>query len=161
MIYVWLFIWRRAGTFPQYSFKKIDLQNMIKESIILFMAQKSTLFFSLQNLEKLSKGNPIKAIELLKDLHNDRLLKIGFKQKLKGNSFLLNPDPILSDKGTDVLYLYQYISLAARRDYSFYTLYGIKYLVLSYFPDLISLDNIRTNPLLVVTNQEIHFKYED
>lgn len=125
------------------------------------MAQKSTLFFSLQNLEKISKGNPIKAVELLTALHKGRLLGIGLKQKLTGSSFLLRPDPILSDRTTDILYIYQYISLAARRDYTLYTLYGIKYLVLSYFPDLISLDNIRTNPLLVVTNQEIHFKHED
>lgn len=124
------------------------------------MAEKSTLFFNLQNLEKLSEGNPIKAVELLKALHLDRLLKIGFKQKLRGNSFLLRPDPILSDRTTDILYIYQYISLAARRDYALYKLYGVKYLVLSYFPDLISLDNIRTNPLLEVTNKEIYFKYE-
>ncbi len=134
---------------------------MIKWSIILFMAGKVTLFFNLKNLEKEAKGNPVKMIELLKAFKNKRILIPRLKQKLVGSSFLLNADALLNDNTTDILYIYQYLSLAAKRDYSLYSLYGIKYLPLSHFPDLVGLDSIRTNPLLVTNKTEIHFKYED
>lgn len=125
------------------------------------MAGKTTLFFNLKNLEKEAKGNPIKMIELLKAFKNKRILIPRLKQKLIGSSFLLNADALLNDNTTDILYIYQYLSLAAKRDYSLYSLYGIKYLPLSYFPDLVGLDSIRTNPLLVTNKTEIHFLYEE
>jgi hypothetical protein len=134
---------------------------MIKESIILSMAEKSTLFFNYKNLEREAKCNPTKMVQLLKNFKDNRILIPGLKQKLVGSSFLLNPNALLNDKSTDILYICQYLSLAAKRDYSLYSLYGVKHLLLSYFPDLLGLDSIRTNPLLVTTNQTIHFKYED
>lgn len=117
-----------------------------------------TLFFNFNNLEKAAKSNPVKAMEILKAFKDKRILTPGLKQKLIGSSFLLNPDALLADKNTDILYRYQYLSLAAKRDYSLYTLYGIKGLLTTYYPDLIS--DISFNPLLVVTKTEIHFKYE-
>ena len=125
------------------------------------MATKSILFFNLKNLEREAKCNPIKMIQLLKDFKDNRILVPRLKQKLVGSSFLLAPDALLNDRTTDILYIYQYISLAAKRDYSLYSLYGVKHLLLSYFPDLVGLDSIRTNPLLVTANQEIHFLYEE
>ena len=134
---------------------------MIKGCIILFMAERSTLFFNFKNLEKEAKCNPIKMVELLTAFKNKRILIPRLKQKLVGSSFLLNPDALLNDKTTDILYIYQYLSLAAKRDYSLYSLYGMKSLPLSYYPDLLGLDSIKTNPLLVTTKSEINFKYED
>lgn len=125
------------------------------------MAEKSTLFFNFENLEREAKCNPIKMVELLRAFKDNRLLIPKLKYKLVGSSFLLAPNALLNDKTTDILYIYQYLSLAAKRDYSLYSLYGVKSLLLSYFPDLVGLDSIGTNPLLTVTKTEIKFKYED
>ncbi len=76
-----------------------------------------------------------------------------------GSSFLLNPDGILLDKTTEPAYITQYIKLAGRRDLFLYKQYEMITLPLSYFTD-INLTNIKTNPLLTITNTEIHFKYE-
>ena len=119
-----------------------------------------TIFFNYNNLVKEAKGNPIQIVNLLTQYSNDRILKYGLRNKLKGNSFLLQPEKLLSDKTTDILYIQQYISLAALRDYSLYSLYGIKSLPLSYYPD-INLDSIKNNPLLNVTKTDITFKYEE
>lgn len=119
-----------------------------------------TLFFNLDGLLKLSKGNPNEAVRLLKTFKNKGILKPGQRDKLIGHSWLLNPDALLNDKITDILYIYQYLQLAGRRDYTHYKLFGVKSLPLSYFPD-INLSSIRTNPLLEVTNSEIKFKHEE
>lgn len=119
-----------------------------------------TLFFNWRNLVEESKGNPVKLVEVLQQYKNKRILKPGLTKKLKGTSFLIAPDAVLNDKTTDILYIYQYIALAAKRDYTLYSLYGLKSLQLSYYTD-INLDSIRTNPLLSVTKTEIHFKYEE
>lgn len=121
------------------------------------------LFFDLNNIKAEAKGNHNKFFELLKMLHQKGIPKRrpGMpKLKLTGNSYLINPRPLLeSDKGVDILYKMQYVELAARRDYSLYKLYGIKTLPLSYYPDL-NLQAIKHNPLLTIINNEIHFKYE-
>lgn len=118
-----------------------------------------TLFFNWEKLVKEAKGDPLKVVELLKAFHTGCIMKYAQRQKLVGNSFLLNPDPILNNKTDDILYVYQYLNLAALRDYGFYKLYGLRSLQLSFYPD-IKLGSITHNPLLNVTNQEIHFKYE-
>jgi hypothetical protein len=120
----------------------------------------TTLFFNWQSVVTEAKSNPFKAVDLLLQLYNGRILKYGLLRKLKGSSFLLNPINILSEKNVDILYVYQYLSLASQRDYSLYHLYGIKSLPLSYYPD-IRLDSIKTNPLLNVTKTDIIFKYEE
>jgi len=118
------------------------------------------LFFNWIGLVKESGGDPSKAVSILLDYYNKRILKYGLKQKLVGNSFLLNAKDILNDKNTDILYIYQYLLLAARRDYSFYKLYGSRSLPLSYYPD-IDRSILMHNPLLKIQNDEIYFKYEE
>lgn len=117
------------------------------------------LFFNLKKLLKVAKDSPRKTLDIIEDMVNDNPMT-NTKARLTGNSFLLKPELLLNDKTTDILYIHQYILLAARRDYSHYKLFGVKSLPLSYFPD-INLSSIRTNPLLNVTNQEITFKYEE
>lgn len=117
------------------------------------------LFFNYDNLVKEANYNPFKVVEILELYRLGRILKYNLKNKLKGNSFLLNPEPILNDKSVDILYIYQYIQLAARRDYALYSLYGLTSLPLSHYPE-IRLDSLRTNPLLNVTKSQINFKYE-
>ena len=119
-----------------------------------------TFFFNWINLVKEVKGDPFKTVDLLKTFKLKRILKYGLHKKLIGSSFLLKPDSILKDTQTDILYIYQYLLLAARRDYSLYKLYGVKSLPLSYYPD-IDLSSIRHNPLLNVINNELIFKYEE
>ena len=79
---------------------------------------------------------------------------------LKGNSFILNPEPILGNSNIDTLFRIQFIKLAARRDYNLFKQYGYKRLDVSYFPDLIY-DSIKHNPLLEITPKEIIFKTEE
>ena len=118
------------------------------------------LFFNWKNLVQESRNNPFKTISILKDYKDDRILKYGLKRKLVGNSFLINANKILEDKNTDILYIYQYLLLAAKRDYSLYKLYGERSLLLSYFPD-IDLSSITSNPLLKITKDKIFLKYEE
>lgn len=119
-----------------------------------------TLFFNWKNLVQETKDSPVKIVATLKDLYGNKILKDGLRSKLKGYSFLLQPSKLFEDKTTDILYVYQYILLAARRDYSLYKLYGLKSLPLAHYPD-INLGSIRNNPLLIVTKTEIQFKYEE
>lgn len=119
-----------------------------------------TLFFNWQKLYQEAAGDPAKTVNTLRLLNSTKILKDGLRNKLKGTSFLLHPSRILMDKSTDILYIYQYIFLAAKRDYALYKLYGVKSLPLIHYSD-INLSSIRSNPLLSVTNQEIQFKYEE
>jgi len=117
------------------------------------------LFFNLKKLLKVSKDSPRKTLDIIEDMVNNNPIN-NFRAKFTGNSFLLKPEALLKDKTTDILFVHQYLLLAAKRDYSLYKLFGEKSLPLSYFPD-INLSSIRTNPLLKVTNTSIIFKYEE
>lgn len=119
-----------------------------------------TIFFDLDNLEAESCNNPTKFITLLYNHYKGRLPKLTTKRKLHGKSFILNPEPLFSRSNIDILYIIQYIKLAARRDYALYKLYNFAGLDLSYFPD-IDIDKLRTNPLLTIDHNQIHFLYEE
>jgi hypothetical protein len=118
------------------------------------------LFYNWENLVKESKGSPISLLSILKQYKEKPELLKGRASKLIGHSFLINPEKLFTDKTTDILYIYQYILLSAKRDYALYIMYGIKTLPLAYFKD-INLGSIRTNPLLIITKTDIHFKYEE
>lgn len=127
----------------------------------MFWGSYMTLFFSLENLERESKGNYRKFVELLYEHWSGKLPRPTAKLTLKGTSFILNPEPLFkSDKNVDILYKIQYIKLAAKRDYALYKLYGCRTLDLSYFPD-IDVELLKTNPLLKIVNNQLHFLYED
>ena len=103
-------------------------------------------------------------MQILDILYNKRLpsKKKGIPRVLrsiKGTSYILNISPLFTLQDIDINYILQYVKLAARRDYTLYKLYGIKSLQLSYFPD-INIQTIKHNPLLKITDTEIHFKYE-
>lgn len=76
-----------------------------------------------------------------------------------GNSFLLKPDKLFNRNLSDV-YVSQYIQLAGRRSYSLYKGYGMRYLDLITYPDII-LRNIKHNYLLNIVDDKIYFKYEE
>lgn len=122
-----------------------------------------TFFFNIENLEKEAASDPKRFMLLLKNFYYKKLPKNGYsivpKLPLHGLSFILNPEPLFKSN-VDILYIIQYIKLAARRDYGMYKHYGSKTLQLSYFPDIL-LGNIKTNPLLEITKTEIFFKYEE
>lgn len=124
-----------------------------------------TLFFNLKALEEQACKDPNKFMALLwyhysKALPRTYSLYKPSKVSLKGDSFLLNPQPLFEDSTTDILYKLQYVKLCARRDYNIYKQYGYKSLNRSYFPDL-AYDNLKFNPLLKITPKEITFKYEE
>ena len=121
-------------------------------------------FFNLDALETLSCDQPTEFMSILQHFYHKKLphRKKGphySRTKMVGSSFLVNPEPLFKSK-VDILYIIQYIKLAARRDYGLYKYYGILSLPLSYFPD-INLGVIKTNPLLKITPTEIFFEYEE
>jgi len=124
------------------------------------------LFFNLGILEAETLGNPKQMVETLRLFYTKKQIPKNSYSKVKpirnliGNSYLINPDGFFADNITDIIYKSQYIQLAGRRDYSLYKLYDVKYLDLSYFKD-IALDNIKTNPLITITQNKIYFKYEE
>lgn len=125
-----------------------------------------TLFFNYEKLFRLLNGNIVLMLEVLrhkyyKTLPQGKLLYLSDKiDKVAGISFILNPEAILKDRITDISYIAQYIQLAARRDYTLYNMYSVTYLPLSYFPE-IDISKIKHNPLLVVKDNNIYFKYEE
>ncbi len=80
-------------------------------------------------------------------------------KSLVGLSYLLNPKQLLSDKTVDIYHKIQYVKLASRRDYLLYKFYKDPTIDISFYPD-INLNVAKQNPLLKVTSQKIHFKYE-
>ena len=124
------------------------------------------LFFNLSVLEAETLGNPKQMVEKLRLFYTKKQIPKSSYSKVKpirnliGNSYLINPDGFFADNITDIIYKSQYIQLAGRRDYSLYKLFNVKYLDLSYFKD-IDLDNIKTNPLITITQNKIYFKYEE
>lgn len=124
------------------------------------------LFFNLELLEREAANDPDKFLTLL-SYHHYRSIPSNSKSKYKplnkslsGQSFLLNPNPILKNTATDKNFLVQYIKLAGRRDWLFYKLHGVKYLDISFYPE-INLDKIKHNPLLTIETTLIKFKFEE
>lgn len=123
-----------------------------------------TLFFNLKTLEEQSGSDPNKFMAMLEYHYTKKIPRLYARYKpskvsLHGHSFILNPSPLFATS-VDLLYVIQYIKLAALRDYALYKLYSYKGLQVSYFPD-INLQTIQYNPLLNITKTEIFFKFED
>lgn len=123
------------------------------------------LFFNLQLLE--AKSNSDKQIcEALHNLYKQKFIKKNLRDSsliipgLKhGNSFLINPKDLFKNN-INFVYVSQYIKLAGRRSYLHYAEYGVRYLDLSYYPD-INLEAFKFNYLLQISNDKIHFKFEE
>lgn len=121
------------------------------------------LFFNLENLEKEANGDHHKFMMLLSNYYYKKPPKRGWhhpKLKLTGSSFILNPEPLFKIKKLEIVYIIQYIRLAARRDYFLYKQYNVKSLDLSFFPDL-NYSAIKYNPLLKIENNQLLFYYEE
>lgn len=124
------------------------------------------LFFNLDYLESVSKGDSVLMVKIL-DMFNkkkaipSKYSRVKFNyESMKGKSFLLNPNDLLNDRSTDPGYIAQYIKLAGRRSYALYKLYLYKQLPINLYPDL-DISKIRHNPLLTIANNQINFKYEE
>lgn len=125
-----------------------------------------TFFFNLEALERETKCDPEYLVEALRLFYIKKLIPKNVHTRFKpinnlvGNSFLINPDLFFKDKTTDILFKAQYIRLAGRRDYGAYKHFDITYLDLSFFADL-DTSKLTYNPLLTITDNKIHFKYEE
>lgn len=122
------------------------------------------LFFNLELLEAESQCDPKVMLPMLERHFGKKLIpKNNYDRtnyrNLAGHSFLLDAGSLFSDN-SDPAYKVQYIRLAGRRDYNLYKFYKATYLDLSYYKD-IDLDAIKNNPLLKITNNKLHFKYEN
>lgn len=125
------------------------------------------LFFDLHTLESETKNDANYLVQALyyfyKGIFIPPNLYAKYKpiQKLrKGSSFLLKPDELFSDKSTDNVLKAQYIKLAGRRDFISYKTNNDRSLHLSFYPD-INLQAIKTNPLITIIKNRVHFKFED
>lgn len=119
------------------------------------------LLFDVLKLEKLA-GNDVNVFLKLFTLHEkNSLLPLYVKGSLYGSSFILNPRPLTkAPKNFEKAYLVQYIKLAGRRDLTLYKQFGVKYLPISYHPDL-NIDVIKHNPLLKIKENNLYFKFEE
>lgn len=124
-----------------------------------------TFFFNLKNVEQEAEGSSSRFLDIIDTVYYKKLPshRKGVKRvklDMRGNSFILNLEPVLKlRKNIEIAYIVQYIKLCGMRDYNLYKLYGNKSLLLSYYPD-IDIQAIKHNPLLQITQSEIHFKYE-
>lgn len=123
------------------------------------------LFFNLILLETKAKSDK-QICEALHNLYIEKHIKKNIRDSsliipgLKhGNSFLINPKDLFK-KNINFVYVSQYIKLAGRRSYLHYAEYGVRYLDLSYYPDL-NLEAFKFNYLLQISNDKIHFKFEE
>lgn len=131
----------------------------------MFSRQFMALFFNLEVLEKESNQDVDKFLAILEYHYSKKLPKNAYtkykpsKANLTGSSFIINPAPLFKSE-LPAVYKVQYIKLAARRDYLLYRRYNVVHLDLSMYPD-IDLEKIKRNPLLIITNNQIKFKFEE
>ena len=124
------------------------------------------LFFNLKNLESESQNNAEKLVCLLRYHHQGVTVVNKYakykpsKSSLKGTSFILCPRPVLYGENIEIAYLSQYIKLCGRRDWLLYKTHKFAGLDTSFYPDLL-VENIKTNPLLKISNKLIYFKFEE
>ena len=123
-------------------------------------------FFNLDTLEEGTECNSEYLVIALQKFwlgirypKNAREKHKPLKHLAAGSSWLINPAALFNDKSTDIAYKAQYIRLAGRRNFAMYKTHGITYLDLTLYPD-IDMTVIAHNPLLTITNKQIHFKYE-
>jgi hypothetical protein len=87
------------------------------------------------------------------------LRKVIKSSNVDGTSFIINIDDLISSQCKDSD-LASYIYLSSFRNYSDFILFGIKYLDISYIPD-IDITLYKDNPLLSITDKLIKFKFEE
>lgn len=121
-----------------------------------------TLFFSLEKLERISKGSDLAFLKNLETYFNIKCKgypKYGNFKSLAGNAYLLNAQPLFNIT-IDPAYIVQYVRLAARRDYTHLALFNSISLDISFYPE-IDFNKLRGNPLLTLKQNQLHFKFED
>jgi len=126
-----------------------------------------TLFFNINVLVRDTLGDPEYIVEALHKFYCGISIPKNKHEKYKplqrlraGSSFLLKPEPFFKHTGIDSVYRAQYIRLAALRNYGLYKTYQIKSVDLTLYPD-IDLNNIKSNPLLIIANKQIKFIHEE
>jgi hypothetical protein len=124
-------------------------------------------FFNIEKLEAKTNNDPEYLVEVLHKAWLGRTIPKNAREKYKpiptvvpGPSFLLNPQELFLDRTTQIVHKAHYIRLAARRDYLLYKLQQQKYLDLILYPDL-NTGIIKQNPLLIISNNKLLFKYEE
>lgn len=121
-------------------------------------------YFDMRKLEKASVNNSDRMLMLLENFVLKKLPKNKYDLKdhidlSGGTSFLVHPNRLFSSK-VEAVYKAQYVILASKRDPLYYAEYGITYLDLSFWPDVL-VDRLRGNPLLEIADNKIHFLLEN
>lgn len=123
------------------------------------------LFFNLQLLESKAKTD-YKLCEALHNLYIKKYIRKNLRDTSLiipalgiGSSFIINPKKLFV-KSNNIVYVSQYIKLAGRRSYMLFSEYDVRYLDLSYYPDL-NLGLFKFNNLLKISENKIYFKFEE
>lgn len=131
------------------------------------MSAKMPLFFNLQTLEIETNNDSDYIVAALYYFYKGIIIPKSSRDRFKpvrklreGSSFLLNPASFFLDTKTENIYKAQYIKLAGRRSYMDYVQNHVVILNLSMYPD-INLSAIKTNPIIKIIDNHIHFKYEE
>lgn len=117
-------------------------------------------YFDMQKLQRASANDSALMLKLLENFVLKKLPKTKYDLKdhinlSGGSSFLIHPKRLFASK-VDVNYKVQYLILASKRDPLYYAEYGITYLDLSFWPDVL-VDKLKGNPLLEIADNKIHF----
>ena len=115
-------------------------------------------------LERYAGTDFVLMFKVLENYFNKKLPRSSTKLRLhlnlsNGDNFLVCPTRLFASKA-NIVYKYQYLILSSKRDLLHYSEYGITYLDLSFFPDVL-IDNIKDNPLIKIENNKIYFLLED
>ena len=85
---------------------------------------------------------------------------IFYKSNLNGDSYLLNPRLLLKNENTvSFKHMAEYVGLASYRRYNDYKMTNESTLLL--YQNKMKIANIKTNPLLTIRDNKIHFKLEE
>jgi hypothetical protein len=132
----------------------------------MFSSAVTPTFYSFEKLTKLANYKPYDTLSLLEAYCTRTKPRLYISKKalvppkIHGDSWLIHPYRLISSQSAEDAYKYQYLALASKRDYTLYLTYKVAHLPISFFPD-IQLEKIRFNPLLTISNNNIHFKYEE
>lgn len=87
-------------------------------------------------------------------------LKLDKAKAIAGTSFLIRPEKLFSSN-EDVLFKYQYLFFASKRNYYDYVNYNYTGLSGTLWPEIYNVGSLKHNPLVELTHNQLHFKLEN
>jgi|SaaInl7_135m_RNA_FD_contig_123_13878_length_18446_multi_7_in_0_out_2_9 hypothetical protein len=125
------------------------------------------IFYNWERMAYLANGDPKNIILMVARLtyrlscpSRNPQKSIFYKSNLNGDSYLLNPRLLLKNENTvSFKHMAEYVGLASYRRYNDYKMTNESTLLL--YQNKMKIANIKTNPLLTIRDNKIHFKLEE